>query len=944
MAGLALALFLGRVSAAGVSSVFLSATPEAIPANGETGSTIVATVYDGSSRVVGETVYFAATVYDHASQQVSVTVYLNPSSALTTSPDGQATTVLRVYEPDVPATIEGARVQVTATAGTVTGTVYVGLYNSPHGRYTHDTNACFLCHGSHSANTPRLLKVSDSVSDSVYDSVYDAVYALPIVAPLCLSCHDGTGSQYNVKSAFLLSGENASHHPVRGVDNPAVQRLLNCTACHNVHGDSKPGGGIYPRLLRQLDYTYTSVGTKVYEGPKFCLTCHGPVDRYWGGKPGDPDYYDYYTEAAGDHSNEYAVHYETDGVGNRALLLPASGTKVTCVRCHDQHAASGRWLAGGEESVCFSCHNSTGTSINGINIQERFTYSGYDEMGKTGSSRHDIYSNTGAKVECTSCHGPHTVSAVVYDAVYSVSDISDPENTKKYFAQVESDAVYTEVYRPGVTVGGIVDFCLRCHDGTPPQAVNKYVYNASRTQFVPYTILFPSWIITTNAGGWDKSAFTQSGHYNYTLRRILCTTCHDSHGTQYPRLLTLGEDTNTANGQCLTCHDGNNVDYPGARDVKTDLTKSSRHVTLYVYGKHGDREDYENMLTDDRHAECADCHDPHASRPYNEVGGIPQRNNPPAILGPNLNVSGVQSNYTSISSGDIPVHTFAYSVAFEYNICFKCHTAYSWGGSRTGPVVSSETTGIGQPDKGMEFNPDNPSFHPVVQQGRNGGISSGAFVSPWDADDLTYCSDCHGRNETDSATTTRPYGPHGSTNAFILKGPVTRIGGGGVTANEVCFRCHGKGVYYDGDRDGGNNHYTRFAGTVSGSVYCSGDTGGRVSLHCYHVKEKDRPCLACHASHGTMRSNVVTSVYDDETGYYFTHESLDPAHNSDCQTPENCWRGAKRLLAFRGAASVTEGVYGVRWNETAGGPNRCYSKCHTSNPREWTPAYGYGDR
>ncbi len=964
----AVVLLAGARVYAAVTSVALTADPEALPTNGTTESAIVAHVYDeGGQPVGGVTVTFAA------SQGV-----LSQTSSVT-GPDGTATTTLRVYQPADPNTVEGARAEVTATAGTVSGSVYVGLFNPPHGNYGVFTNACFLCHGLHSSRSPRLLK--RPVTDVVYDP-------FPVVAPLCFTCHDGTGSQYNVKDVFSPAGENHSFHPVIGVGNAQVYPLLNCTACHNPHGDRRPEGGIYPRLLRQFDFA--DGGVKVTEEPAFCLTCHGRVDRRWGGRPGDQNYYDYYTNAAGDHTNPYAVHYDTSGQGDRALLLPPSGTRVTCVRCHDKHAGRERWLeprgdltddqgrpANGEEDVCFTCHttyNGVGVSMNGINIKERFSY-GHDEWGRTGPSRHDIFGQTGAKVECISCHGPHTVSPVSIEEGYSVSAVADPDNTKRYVAQVVSDSVYNAVYRPAVTQGDIVTFCLKCHDGDPPQEINKYAGNASRDALVPFTVLFPQWVISTNAGGFNKTTFPQTGHYSQGVK---CTTCHDPHGTVNPRLLRYGEDTETANGFCLVCHDGQNPQFPAAPDVRTDFLKASRHPALTVSGKHSDREDYQNLPVADRHAECADCHDPHAARPYGGPNGIPR--NAPWIAGPNYNVSGVAPDYTGVPSGGTPAFTFKKPADYLYELCFKCHTSFSWGG-QTPPVVPSETTGVPQPDKAREFNVNNPAFHPVLRQGRNGGIRPEAFNpnAGVSADSQVYCTDCHGRDETDPNTLTRPYGPHGSANPFILKGPATRIGagggmgggGGGVTPNEVCFRCHSYDVYYNGILDPQGNHYTRYvsAGDGGGGMggggggmggNCPQDGQGRISYHCFHVQGQGRPCLACHAPHGTMQS-VVQTVYDNQTGFTFQSEELDPAHAGDCPTPENCWRGTRRLLAFRGAASgATQGIYRVEWNLTdadqngvpdnADGnpadnvPNRCYSRCHMLNPQQWVPAYDYQDR
>jgi len=137
-------------------------------------------------------------------------------------------------------------------------------------------------------------------------------------------------------------------------------------------------------------------------------------------------------------------------------------------------------------------------------------------------------------------------------------------------------------------------------------------------------------------------------------------------------------------------------------------------------------------------------------------------------------------------------------------------------------------------------------WHPVIDAtGRNlsaRGISgSSPWLSPWTNNVGTqtmYCSDCHGTS-TGSTTVdpgSNPWGPHGSTNKFILKGVWgPGMGGttrdGGPTSNFLCFKCHDQSVYigrnnsgqrtgfYDGVRGKGNLH--NYHSDKVGSVFCT---------------------------------------------------------------------------------------------------------------------------
>ncbi len=776
----------------------------------------------------------------------------------------------------------------------------------PH-LYAEDTRFCTYCHSSHA-----------SVSQMVYSGIGDPLpYGALIKAPdptlLCLTCHDGTGSRFNVQGQFGPLATVNSFHSIKHLQARSG-RELECTQCHNPHADRRPDLSVYPRLLRQIEVTGPEP-VQVRDGPEFCLTCHGKADRIVGG---------YYAATGGDHRNPDAVHYDV----YKERLLPLSGSRVTCLGCHESHAAAGsallprRGVAGpvglpftstapGEEDACLNCHDTRATAYGGTgeNVAASFLR-GEDGstqqatarlQGRAGPSRHDVFGETGGKVECSSCHGPHTVSATRYAEGQARSAISDPDNTRLYWIASGGRQRDRVSGVPGATAGPMTEFCLRCHDGDPPRATLTWDAQAEDGVIVPYTIQFPVWSFTNAGGGWDKAVFRSSGHRAAGME---CTDCHASHAADGPRLLLRGEDTASGDGACLGCHNGTGF----AADVRADFLKASRHPALDLAGKHSDREDYQNLPAGDRHAECADCHDAHAAQPY---AGAPRA--APWQPGPNLNVSGVAADYgvgfRGAPSGSAPALALALPARFQYEVCFKCHTSYSWNGNAFGPVVPSEYganggTNIGQPDKAREFNPSNPAYHPVVAQGRNGGIRTETFnaAGGFGADSRIYCTDCHGADEPDANTTSRPYGAHGSANAFLLKGPVTRIGGGGVAANEVCFRCHSYDVYYNGVLDAQGQHLSRYAGAVAdpAAAQCFADAQGRVSLHCYHVRVQGNPCEACHASHGTMESSVAQSVYDSNTGWTFDVASLDPAHQADCQTPQNCWRGTKRLLAFPG--------------------------------------------
>ncbi len=650
---------------------------------------------------------------------------------------------------------------------TATFTTGMSVYNRPHGDYLSNADYCELCHSPHRAVGAGLLVRSTETA-------------------VCYFCHNGSQAETNIKAAFSVP--SSVYHPV---SDTGVSPLgaLRCSSCHNPHGDQRPDGTVFPKLLRASGGTAT-----YYSGNQFCLVCHG------------------------DKANALAVHYNTGFPG----LLPPSGTQVTCSSCHEPHAGALPSLTRAtEETLCFRCHSSGANSRSGRNIQQEFN--------QAGGSRHDITSSTGAKVECSSCHNPHTVARDDFDLGTQATELSDPNNTRRWFAKGPG---------PNTTTGDLTAFCLVCHDGTPP----TFIKNS--TTMVPFTIVFPAWMFTNAAGGWDKSAYISSGHY--AGGRMQCDWCHGSHGTPYPRLTTNPEDTPTTNGICLRCHAGA---YPSgvtasrpasAVDVRIDLVKASRHPALDLSGRHINTETLNNAGTANRHSECVDCHDPHSATAT--AGVVPN------AAGSLRNVTGVGFNDYTVSTRpawtslayNSAVYKFRAAIDYQYELCYKCHSSYSFGMSPPS----------GATDSAKEFNPNNPSHHAVEAAGNNpftqpdGTSYASSLIGGYTPASLLYCTDCHG---PDASSTVK--GPHGSSNSRILRAPYNTNTGkrsAGDTSSHLCFRCHDYNVY----RGSGSPASTGF------NEY----EDGRFKKNLHAISDhNDEGCMACHPQtpHGMPRTRMI---------------------------------------------------------------------------------------
>lgn len=242
-------------------------------------------------------------------------------------------------------------------------------------------------------------------------------------------------------------------------------------------------------------------------------------------------------------------------------------------------------------------------------------------------------------------------------------------------------------------------------------------------------------------------------------------------------------------------------------------------------------------------------------------------------------------------------------VTREYQICLKCHSDYGYtdnneyysnlSGSGNRPKVGAAGTPSGtngltmytnqarefQPASGHEgdsngknlgteagagYNNNNHrSWHPVMAPtGRTAPLrtvtADNAFKAPWNnsvGTQTMYCTDCHGSATTGNTVipnSTNPWGPHGSSNNFILKGGWDSESN---ATTAICIKCHSptsSSGFYDPD-------------TGSGGT-------GKGNLHAYHnTKVPGLECTWCHVAvpHGWKNRSLLVNLNDvgEEAGY-----------------------------------------------------------------------------
>jgi predicted CXXCH cytochrome family protein len=477
--------------------------------------------------------------------------------------------------------------------------------------------------------------------------------------------------------------------------------------------------------------------------------------------------------------------------------IRASSEAQVCIFCHTPHNSSPQAPLWNRESsgstyilysssttdaapgqptgatvLCLSCHDGTVALGNVLSRGQPITMLGGTTTLPAGSSNLS-----------TDLSDDHPVS-FHYNSSVTLADgqLADPA-TLTGAVQLESGQMQcTSCHDPHdnslgdflVTTTQFSDLCLQCHQKTE--------WNQSTHSSSPAT--------------WNGSGTDPWFHTPYTsVAANACENCHNPHSASAAeRLLNFASEEDN----CMNCHNGN----VAGINLQTQLNKPYRHPITSFAGIHDPNEP--NVVLN-QHVECVDCHNPHAS-------------NDAAATAPNAN--GFIAGVKGVDTDGNPVE----QIQFLYQLCYRCHSD-----SPTKPT-SPTTRQIDQNNVRLEFDPANPSYHPIEAAGKNPNVPS--LIAPLSEASQIYCTDCHASDGAGS-----PAGPHGSIYINLLKYQYSRADNTPESAQNyaLCYSCH--------DRNSIINR--------------TGNFGRRV--HREHVIGQDTPCNACHDPHG-ISSNQGTTV------------------------------------------------------------------------------------
>lgn len=313
-------------------------------------------------------------------------------------------------------------------------------------------------------------------------------------------------------------------------------------------------------------------------------------------------------------------------------------------------------------------------------------------------------------------------------------------------------------------------------------------------------------VSSTVAAAKSREGMLQGSHGDSAVFPKSCRACHKG-----MTIALSGEE-----GPCLTCHaSATNRDQmikggylkttrnDRSVDIEAELRKAYNHPVLTIQGVHRQFETLpEDVANAARHAECVDCHNPHLTEKGAPFRGIKGRR----------------------------VGNFIVDIEQEYELCFRCHSD-----SANLPGNSS--------NKHAEFKVTNPSYHPVMDEGKNTYVISlkEPYVAkkekPADVSRIT-CGDCHGSDDPNG-----PRGPHGSNIPGLLKlnYQTEDARPESAFAYELCYKCH--------DRNSILNNES-------------------FPYHALHIQGRSTgydgtSCFTCHDAHGSSQYQHLIRFNED---------------------------------------------------------------------------------
>lgn len=718
-------------------------------------------------------------------------------------------------------------------------------------RATTESRICAFCHTPHGADISVAgplwnRQLSGATYTPYTSSSMEAATGLPTLAgsKLCLACHDGTLA---IGTVNVLDGQ----------------------ANVNINMQGTGAGGVMPDGATGKTSGYTrNLGID--------LTNDHPIS------------FTYDTGLAlndGELRDPAAVaHIATRSSGVKPEV-PLDSGKVECISCHDPHIRdstgenikflrlnrfqttndpNGATYNKNNDIICLACHSKEGW-VDSAHAHEQVANETY--TAAAASVRDFPNALPVWRAACLNCHDSHTVQG----ARRLVREGTDSPASPK--------------------TGGssaIEEACYQCHSLnagntiTPATEVPDIKTDFSLTRRMPIkSTEQPAGTEVHDIGGAVGSGkdFIETqlklGKGNLSNRHAECTDCHNPHRVTKNRFVTSNPATPDAAGTHNHAATHSNIAsgvlrgawgveptayagteftmIPTSFEVKKGVPPASGNLNPPVTESYVTRE----------YQICLKCHSNYA---FDDVSGIAGYN---------------YAGRPALGSPGTPSGTNGVTIYTNQAMEFQAPAGHE--GEGTSPTPTGVKTGTYACNVGRDNFTCNPTvnnhrgWHPVMKPtGRTTAVrgmnNANILVAPFNSGVGTqtmYCTDCHGSSTANGTVVPtggengNPWGPHGSTNNFILKGNWNAATGSGDNTT-LCYKCHDYNSY---SCDSGGGWGGGCGGTVfdSGFSKSGGGWGSDNNLHVYHNDRIGKMrCNWCHTAvpHGWKNKQLLVNVND----------------------------------------------------------------------------------
>ncbi|TAN82730.1 MAG: hypothetical protein EPN14_03785 [Gallionella sp.] len=803
-----------------------------------------------------------------------------------------------------------------------------------------ETQVCVFCHTPHAATTgivaPLWNRNLSSATYTTYTSSSIEANAAELAAgpggssKLCLSCHDGTLAIGNVN---VLNGQSSASINMSGAGPGGV---------------IPEGSGAYTGFTRKLGIDLRNDHPISFTYDDTLATADGEL-RPITGNP--------------------AVATRLAGVSPKPQF-PLENGQMQCPTCHDPHiretdAGKGnlKFLRGNRfqqsaplggaydtanDIICLSCHDKAG---------QAWAYSAHanplvaDEtyLADAAAQREFPAGASVWQAACQNCHDTHTVP-----------------NSRRLLREGTDSAASPKI-------GGnpaIEETCYQCHSDAGASVLSPTNNKAPdiKTDFTTLSVTMPitntaqgvtteAHDIGTGAGTQRGKDFVESqavlGQGNLGNRHAECTDCHNPHRVSKTRIFNdnaaspaaAGTHTHTDTAGYTHTNIASGV-LRGTFGVEPVYPSNSFYSMPSSFTvKRGDPGANASTLVTESYVTreyqvCLKCHSNYAFDDNNLPGAssnLPMLDSMGGGTASGTNgmtrFTNVAREYQAPASHQGLTGSPGDSGAFSgtppgqaYTVNFQTNNRRGWH-----PVMGA--TGRGSANRVISL--ANPAYTVIsVTNDINGGSSGSPFLPPWNnaiGTQTMYCTDCHG-SDTAAGTAIptggedgNPWGPHGSSNNFLLKGQWvaldtagTGIGTGTNHSDHLCFKCHKYDAY--ANPAVGGRFATYYSGFSGAGTYGGGGHFENFNMHLEHANRLGTiRCSWCHVAvpHGWKNKKLLVNLND--VGPEAICQTIDIQDGVNCTLGQPMSPGTQVRLG--GYPSPSPGTDPYYWNKVGHGYN-----------------------